>query len=196
MPPAIKEVILRDNDLCLRPPRREEAPLYALWWSDPEVAFGFCSEGRTADEIADAFPELESEAADIGHWIDYVIEADERPVGYTWLSGWDLDGRCCELNLLIGEQEYRGRRLGRRTIRLLCAWAFPTMDLARISLCPRDDHYPAIRAYQSAGARYGEIRPDVMVWRGETVCFRELYFQREDFVAEVREAGTYAGAAG
>lgn len=184
MPRQIAEFILRDEELCLRPPRREEAPLYAQWWSDPEVAFGFCSEGRTAEEILSAFPELEAEATDIGHWIDYVIETEARPVGYAWLSGWDLEDRTCDLNLLIGASEYRGRRLGRRAIRLLCAWAFPTMDLARIFLCPREDHFPAIRSYQAAGARFGGIRPDVMVWQGETVCFREMYFHREDFLTE------------
>ena len=184
MRPLIAEIVLYDGELRLRPPCREEAPLYARWWSDPEVAFGFCSEGRTAGEILAAFPELEAEAADIGHWIDYVIEAEQQPVGYAWLSGWDLDDRCCDMNLLIGEAEYRGRRLGRRVVRLLCAWAFPAMDLARIFLCPREDHFPAIRAYQAAGARFGGIRPDVMVWRGETVCFRELYFERDDFVTK------------
>lgn len=181
MPEAPRHVELIEGDLRLRPPRRDEAALFALWWDDEEVAFGFCSEPRTEAEIASAFPELEAEAADIGHWIDFVMEVDGRAVGLIWLSRWDLDAATCELNILIGEPEFRGRGLARRAIRLLCAWAFPAMGLSRIDLFPRDDHVPAIRSYRGAGARIGEVSPDVVTWRGETVCFRRLYFESGDF---------------
>ncbi|MCC2672029.1 MAG: GCN5-related N-acetyltransferase [Armatimonadetes bacterium] len=171
---------LADGDLALRPPRREEAPLFARWWADPEVSFGFCSEPRTAQSIDEAFPELEAEARDIGHWIDFVIELDGSPVGSIWLSHWDLDAASCDMNILIGEPEYRGRGLARRAIRLLAAWAFPTMELRRISLAPREDHVPAIRCYRHAGARADGIRDEVVSWQGETVCFLEMYLLPED----------------
>lgn len=176
-----EEVVLEEGELRLRPPRLEEAPLYARWWADPEVQFGFCSEARTVEEIAAAFPEMEAEARDIGHWIDFVLEVNGKPAGYLWFSHWDLDARRIELNLLIAPR-YRGRGLARRAIRRLLGWAFPRMDLLRVDLCPRDDHLPAIRSYRGAGARMGEIRDEVVHWRGESVCFRELYFLREDFV--------------
>ena len=177
---AVPYLELQDADLRLRPPRPEEAELYARWWSDPEVQFGFCSEGRTAGEIRAAFPEMEAEARDIGHWIEFVMELGGRPAGYLWLSRWDLDLAECEMNILIGEPELRGRGLARRAIRLLAAWAFPTMELRRILLVPRDDHVPALRCYRSAGARLGEVRPEVVLWRGEAVCFRETYLLPED----------------
>jgi RimJ/RimL family protein N-acetyltransferase len=97
------------------------------------------------------------------------------------MSHWDLDEARCDLNILIGEPGLRGKGVARRAIRLLCAWAFPRMELRRIDICPRDDHIPAIRCYRGAGARFGEIRPEVVTFRGEVVCFRELYFLREDF---------------
>lgn len=176
LPPAE----LREGDLRLRPPRIEEAPLYACWWDDAEVLFGFCSERRTAGSIRDAFPELAAEARDIGHWIDFVIEADGHPIGSIWLSHWDLDAASCDLNILIGESDYRSRGFARRAIRLLCRWAFPTMELRRIYLCPREDHVPAIRCYESVGAKTTGIREEVVSWRGETVCFREMYLVPED----------------
>ena len=172
---------LEEGDLRLRPPRAEEAALYARWWSDPEVLFGFCSEPRAAEEIAAAFPELEAEARDIGHWIDFVIEIGGRAAGSIWLSRWDLETATCDLNILIGEEDLRRSGHARRAIRLLCAWAFPAMDLRRINICPREDHLPAVRCYQGAGARMGGIEEAVVTWRGETVCFREMYFLREDF---------------
>jgi RimJ/RimL family protein N-acetyltransferase len=178
---APAEIHLRDGDLLLRPPRIDEAALYASWWADEEVCWGFCSEPRTAEQIAAAFPELEAEARDIGHWIDFVIEVEGQPVGYLWFSHWDLDAAAADLNILIGEPEHRRRGLARRAIRLACAWAFPTMELQRIVLAPREDHVPAIRSYLGAGARIGEIQPDVVAWRGESVCFRELYYLPEDF---------------
>jgi RimJ/RimL family protein N-acetyltransferase len=181
MESGIAPVELEDGPLRLRPPRREEVELYARWWADEEVAFGFCCEPRPAEELAAAFPEMAAEARDTGHWLDYVMEVDGRPVGLIWLSRWDLDAGACELNILIGEPESRLQGVGRRAVRLLCAWAFPTMGLRQIRLCPREDHVPAIRSYRAAGARLGEVLPEVMSWRGETVCFRELYFLREDF---------------
>ncbi|HEU4754380.1 MAG TPA: GNAT family N-acetyltransferase [Armatimonadota bacterium] len=172
--PAPAHIELTGGDLRLRPPRIEEADLYAAWWADPEVQWGFCSEARTADDIRAAFPEMEAEARDIGHWIEFVLEESGRPVGYLWLSRWDLDAAECEMNILLGSAADRSRGLARRAIRLLAAWAFPVMGLKRILLVPRDDHLPAIRCYRAAGAVLGEIRPEVVTWRGETVCFREL----------------------
>ena len=85
------------------------------------------------------------------------------------------------MNILLGEPQVRCRGLGRRAIRLLCRWAFPRMELRRIYLCPRDDHIHAIRCYQAAGAHLGEVREEVVLWQGEAVCFRELYFDAEEF---------------
>lgn len=172
---------LANGSLRLRPPRVEEAELYARWWSDEEAQWGFCSEARSAETIRSAFPELEAEARDIGHWIDFVIELEGVPVGSIWLSRWDLDAATADLNILVGEPGLRRQGLARRAIRLLCAWAFPTMQLRRINLCPREDHVPAIRSYLGAGARLGERPEDAVFWRGETVCFQELYFLPEDF---------------
>src|SRR5437762_1832081 len=89
--PALPYDELIEDEIRLRPPRRQEAALFARWWSDEEVQFGFCSEGRSAEEISAAFPELESEAIDTGHWLDYVIEVEGKPVGYVWLCRWDLE---------------------------------------------------------------------------------------------------------
>jgi RimJ/RimL family protein N-acetyltransferase len=177
-PEPPREVVLRDGPLTLRAPRREEAELYARWWSDEEVLWGFCAEPRTAAEILAAFDELEHEARDIGHWIDWVIEIDGRPAGYMWFSHWDLDAKTIDMNLLLGEPEFRRHGWGRRAIRLLAKWAFPAMELERIYLCPREDHVPALRSYLAAGAHVGELREDVMSWRGETVVFRETYLNR------------------
>jgi RimJ/RimL family protein N-acetyltransferase len=178
---ALPYLELEDGDLRLRPPRREEADLYARWWADEEALWGFACEPRTAEAILAAFPEMEAEARDIGHPIEFVVEMGGTPVGSIWLSHWDLDDRTAELNILIGEPGERRRGLARRAIRLLCAWAFPRMELRRIRLCPREDHVPAIRCYRGAGARLGEITEETVPWRGETVCFRELYFLPEDF---------------
>lgn len=187
--PDLPPAELREGNLRLRPPRQEEAELYARWWDDEEVSFGFCCEPRNADEIREAFPELEAEARDIGHWIDFVIEVDGRPVGSVWLSHWDLDAATCDMNVLIGEPEHRNRGIARRAIRLLASWAFPTMGLRRIYLCPREDHIPALRCYEGAGARLGEVREEVVRWRDETVCFRETYFLPEDVLASGSDVG-------
>lgn len=180
-PPVPEGPVLREGELTLRPPRREEAALYASWWSDPEAQWGFCSQPRDEAEIREAFPEMEHEARDIGHWIDFVLEVEGRPAGALWLSRWDLDAAECDLNILIGDPALRGRGIGRRAIRLLCAWALPVMGLRRIRLLPREDHYPGIRSYRAAGARLGGIADETVTWRGETVLFRELWFLPEDF---------------
>jgi len=178
--PQLPPAELAEGNLRLRPPRLVEAELYASWWDDTEVQFGFCCEARTAADIRAAFPEMVSEARDIGHWIDFVIEVDGKPVGSIWLSHWDLDAATADLNILIGDPAYRSQGIARRAIRRIATWAFPTMELSRIYLCPREDHLPALRCYLAAGAQLGEIRDEVVTWRGETVCFRETYLGPED----------------
>jgi RimJ/RimL family protein N-acetyltransferase len=179
--PAPTAPPLAAGPLRLRPPCLEEASLYASWWQDEETLFGFCCEPRSADQIAAALPELEAEARDAGFWSEYVIDLHDRPIGSAWISRWDPDTGTCDLNVLIGEPEFRRQGTGREAVRLLAAWAFHTLDLERVDLCPRDDHIPAIRCYLRAGARLGDVCHEVVLWRGETVCFRRLSFYRADF---------------
>lgn len=180
LPGEIREVTLADGNLRLRPPRRDESSLYARWWADDEVTYAFCCAPRTAEAIEAAFPEVEAEARAIGYWIDYVIEVGGRPIGSIWLSHWDLDHATCEMNILIGEPEYRRLGYARRAVRLLAGWAFRALELRRISLCPREDHIPAIRCYLAVGAHLGDISEETVTWGGETVCFRELHLYPED----------------
>ena len=179
--PAIEEIVLESEGLRLRPMHPADLPQLAQWWEDPEVQFGFCSPPRPLDSLIEAFAETEAEARDIGHWIDFVIEVDGERIGSIWFSRWDLEDATCELNILIGEPDYRSRKVARKAIGVICAWAFPKMDLRRIYLVPREDHVPAIRCYQGVGAKLGEVREEVVVWQGETVCFREMYLEAHQF---------------
>ncbi|MBM3460076.1 MAG: GNAT family N-acetyltransferase [Armatimonadetes bacterium] len=172
---------IREGELLLRPPRLEEAALYASWWDCPEVQWGFCAGPRSEAAIRGALPELEGEARDAGHWTEFILERRGTPIGSLWFSLWNLETRTCDLNILIGDPASRGQGVARRAIRALCRWAFQRTDLEKIRLCPREDHFPAIQCYRAAGARLGALRTDSMRWQGELVLFRELYFLRADF---------------
>lgn len=165
---------LTTGEIDLRPPRREELPLYARWWADPVVCYGFCSEPRSLDELRQAFPEAEDDARGYGHWMEFVIEVQGRPAGLIWLSHHDLETGTCLMGILIGESRHRLRGIGRQAIRLLAGWAFEMLGLRRIDLIVRDDLVPAIRCYEAAGARLSEIETHVSLWEGEVVLLRRM----------------------
>lgn len=169
---------LMDGPLTLRPPQIHELPLYADWWSDRVVCYGFCSEPRSLEDLDRAFPEAEEDARAHGHWLELVIEWEKQPIGLIWLSRYDPAAGSCQMGILIGKRDFRLRGIGRRAVTLLAGWAFRVLGVDEIEMLVRDDLIPALRCYQAAGAVDHGVSDEVRVYRGEVIVFRRLLLTR------------------
>lgn len=120
-------------------------PHVARWWRNPEQHLA----------IALNPPQ---------HSYHAVIAADDQPVGYlhwrrvgktTWQRAGltDIPSGAVDMNILIGEPEFLGQRIGPRALRLLLGQLRRDPSIPLVGVTVPTHHVAAIRAYEKAGFR-------------------------------------------
>jgi len=146
-------------DVTLRPLTPEDWPLLRRWLHDPAVLRWF---GSSSSSEAGILLVLETPSA-----LGRVIEVGGHAVGYAhaidaacWgevlpdvLPQWTWD-----VDLFIGEPEYRGRHVGEAALGLLADEVFSTTFAMALSVFVSVRNEAAVRAYERAGFKW------VTVW--------------------------------
>jgi RimJ/RimL family protein N-acetyltransferase len=165
---AIESADIGGRKTHLRPMRTDEVPQFYAWASDPNVQslWGESDHYHSLDEF-------------VGHWgphyFDgsqpqlgrcFIIEslpaegrADDRPIGAIIYNRVDAFGRSTEIDILIGDPEYRDRGYGTDAISAFLAFLFDTVGLHRVWLATLDYNARACHVYEKIGfVREGVMR--------------------------------------
>ena len=149
---------LVDGDVALRAWRDADIPALAAFGLDADnVRFGGAPPGSREAEAADYLQAMERMRAD-GRGVSFAVvdAAGDRVLG------------CCDLRLpmpQVGEVGYllapeaRGRGVMSRAVRLLVAWAFADLRLARVQAFASPDNAASIALLERLGfTREGVLR--------------------------------------
>jgi len=79
----------------------------------------------------------------------FTICDDGRPVGFMGLTNIDKTKKSAKIFILIGEDEYRGKGIGKISQQYLIDYAFNTLRLESLFLEVNKKNVPAIRLNQS-----------------------------------------------
>lgn len=139
-----------DKELILRNTRPGDGAAYlALGWSEEiHRMFGRSRTKPPDDRRTIAANWLKSIRA---HPFAWVIEHRGRLIGQIRLHSINETDQRARLAVGILTEDYLGRGIGRRVIRLVLAHAFGAMSLHRVDLRVLDFNTRAIRCYQSCG---------------------------------------------
>jgi RimJ/RimL family protein N-acetyltransferase/8-oxo-dGTP pyrophosphatase MutT (NUDIX family) len=142
---------LRDGDVVLRPWRDSDVEPARLQ-HDEEIAlwFGFTAVVPTAQEHAEAIARWRSEYADDRRTVNFVVERDGEIAGSVAVRRSD-DG-VGELSWTL-YRGHRGRGTGRRAVRLLIAYCFDQLGLARVEAHVEPENLASLRLASRAGLR-------------------------------------------
>ena len=125
---------------------------------------------RSLEEMEREFERSAAEPhADV---IEFIIQADGRPVGDIDLFRIDDRNRCAMVGIGIWRSEDRGKGYGYDALVAVTRWAFDHLNLHRIELSCDTDNAAAIRIYEKAG----------FVLEGRR---RRQHFQRGDYHDEL-----------
>ena len=145
--------------------RGEKVRLRAFEASDVAAVHRFKNDSAVAAGLLDAaFPqslmrveEWVARASDLRAGLEdyrFVIEADDKPIGFVGLYQTDWISRNAEVGIAIGEADYRGRGMGTDALKVAVRFGFESLGLARIWTRVLADNERSLRMFQRAGFQY------------------------------------------
>jgi len=84
-----------------------------------------------------------------------------RFIGCIWLFGINYRHGSAEVRIIIGDQKYRGRHLGKEVISLLAEFAFNQLNLHKLYAYVLADNARALHSFEQAGfSREGILKKE------------------------------------
>ena len=141
---------LRGSQVYLRPLCLDDTDLILHWRSDPTVASQlFSDRPPTRAEHEQWFKTLQTRNDRLEFVI--VLTINNQPIGTIGLSGIDFERTEAEFGILIGEPNWRGKRIAREASVLILKYAFAQLDLRRVVLNLFADNESARKLYEHLG---------------------------------------------
>jgi RimJ/RimL family protein N-acetyltransferase len=143
---------IQHGRVFLRPPEREDVPLFVSWFNDWRTVRTLGRRGPMArwaeDRWFDGMPDWWGRS-------DYMFVAclleDDRPIGNCGLHEIDRDNGSAMLGIAIGRPEDRGRGHGTEMLQALVGFGFDQLRLERIWLDVYATNPGARRVYERVG---------------------------------------------
>jgi len=83
--------------------------------------------------------------------IFFTICDNARPIGFMGLSNIDKTNKNADVFIAIGEDEYRGKGIGKIVMKWIIDYGFKKLKLHKINLGVIKDNVPAVKLYKSVG---------------------------------------------
>ncbi|HEV8534558.1 MAG TPA: GNAT family protein [Candidatus Limnocylindria bacterium] len=142
--------VLRGEKCVLRPPRKDELPIYQKWFEDPEVIRFTLQIGPPSDAREQEWFTRGAESQDSIAW---VIEVDGRPVGNTGIHGIDFRHGHGEGGIVIGDKSVWRKGIASEAIALRTRFAFRELHLHKIRTRVYLENEASRRALEKSGYR-------------------------------------------
>jgi UDP-4-amino-4,6-dideoxy-N-acetyl-beta-L-altrosamine N-acetyltransferase len=83
----------------------------------------------------------------------FIIEVKEEkiPIGTVGLTSIDYKNQIAELGVLIGDEGWQNKGMGKEALDLLIRFVFDEMNIRKIKATVFEENIPAIRLYKSCG---------------------------------------------
>jgi len=134
--------------ISYRPFRASDLELRVKWLKNPSVKQNMgwqIREGVDLDDQKKWFKKYQKDKYDKR----FIIEADNKPVGMVGLTEIDPLDKNADLYIMIGEDEYRGRGIGRQACEYIIDLCFKKLKLHKLNLTVHGHNTRAINLYHS-----------------------------------------------
>lgn len=182
------DVHLNDERVQLRPLADDDFDIVARWFEDPEVMY--YSEGKENPHYSRADIEGIYRGVAEQRSLLFIIEtADRKVIGETWLQPVNVKrlmkeppDEAWQVDIMIGEKEYWGRRYGRHAVRLLLRHAFEVLAADRVVAGAFEFNERSIRMFQACGLRVVRRVPDQVSRSGSNFADIDMEITREQWL--------------
>jgi len=145
-------IFLQGQGFHLRPLRSTDADGPWVSWLNDQTVTHYMANGTWPVTREDQQNHFQSSIGSRSSLVLAIcLEGDGRHVGNIALNAIDFINRRCELGILIGDNQARGRGIGHRAMRLLCGHGFDRLNLHKIWARVEEGNVSAVKAFTRAG---------------------------------------------
>lgn len=182
--------VLRGERCTLRPPLKEEAATYVDWLKDPEVFRYTLQVGPMSISQEEDFIRRTAEESTSINW---VIEVDGRPVGWTGIGGINWRNGNGEGGIVIGDKSMWRRGIATEAIALRTRFCFRELNLHKIRTRVYMENEASKHALMRSGYRQSGVQREEAfrdgryrdIWCGEVLREEWERAQRDDATSEL-----------
>jgi len=165
---------LTGESIYLRPiALRDVNETYLQWLNNPETTKGLATKPQS--ETLESLEKFVQRAINDPDTAMFAIcdKSNDNHIGNIKLDRFDRLAGTCELGLLIGDQDYWGKGIGKEACRLAIEYAFEQLKMRKIVLAVYANNPAALRLYENLGfVKEGCLRQQI--FDGET--YHDKYF--------------------
>jgi UDP-4-amino-4,6-dideoxy-N-acetyl-beta-L-altrosamine N-acetyltransferase len=159
---------LKGEKVSIRPITRDDTDMVLSWRnSDLVKQFFIYRKDITREEHLSWF----ENKIEKGAVVQFIIEAEEGPVGSVYIQNINKTHRNGEYGIFIGEPNALGKGYGTDAGRLILKYAFETLNLHKVYLRVIDNNIRAIKSYEKLGFSVDGVLKDDVCIDGE---FRDI----------------------
>ncbi|MBR3525439.1 MAG: GNAT family N-acetyltransferase [Lachnospiraceae bacterium] len=164
----IPDIILEGEQVYLRSITYEDTDMIVRWRNQENVIRYFFYRGEFTRESHERWMKERVETGEVVQLIVHLKE-DDRPVGCTYLRDIDRVNRKAEYGVFIGEEDCRGRGIGKEILSLNIDLAFNALKLHRLYARVREDNYPSLYSFLHCGFEKEALLRDTLFCDGKFI---------------------------
>lgn len=171
--------------ILLREYRSEDLSAIRKWVNDEETVRYLSTRFWPAQTMVDTEEFLSRMLQSSHNAYNFVIadREDESYIGQLDMFRVDWRLRQGELGMVIGNEQERGRGIGREALELMQRFAFRTLGMERLELEVHMDNQRALRCYQGAGFTLEGVKRHAFWTDGRFADLGMMSILRDEFEA-------------
>ena len=150
-----EDCVIESERLCFEPLKKKHLDCYVSWLNDPKLNrhLGPITGALFTREKGEEWYERMKEQNDKRIFSLHPKDGEGEPIGYCGLYKIDHRHERATIQVIIGEEDYRGRGFGTEITRLLLDYSFSLLSLESISLSFMETNSKARRVPKKLGFR-------------------------------------------
>ena len=164
----MEEFRLYGDRVYLRPITYDDTDLIVRWRNQENVIKYFFYRGEFTKESHERWIKERIEKGEVVQFM-VCMKEDDRPLGCTYIRDIDRDNSKTEYGVFIGEEDARGRGIGKEILRLTVDYAFGELGLHRIYARVRETNKPSLYSFLHCGFEKEALLRDSVFSDGEYV---------------------------
>ncbi|MCR5249567.1 MAG: GNAT family N-acetyltransferase [Lachnospiraceae bacterium] len=162
----METIRLEGERTVLRPITHEDTDLIVKWRNQENVIRYFFYRGEFTRESHERWLKERIGGGDVVQFL-VSLKDGERPIGCTYIRDIDCGNKKAEYGVFIGEEDARGKGIGKEILNLTVDYAFRELGLHRIYARVREDNGPSLYSFLHCGFEREALLRDSIFCDGE-----------------------------